>query len=156
MIERLSTQEAAQRLGISPATVRRKIATGELTAEREARPQGARWWVLLDASANASPERMARVKRTNHDQQAITLLMDEVADLRRRLDASENAQAELRQLLGREQERWRVLRVAEAETAQPSFQATDHETRRDVSAMSADSPPAPRVRRPWYAFWKSR
>lgn len=45
-MERISTAEAARRLGISTATVKRRIATGGLRAEYEPRPGGARWWVL--------------------------------------------------------------------------------------------------------------
>ena len=39
--------EAAQRLGVSVDTVRRRIRAGELVAQREQRPQGYRWLVKL-------------------------------------------------------------------------------------------------------------
>jgi len=39
--------EAAQWLGVSVDTVRRRIRTGELVAQREQRPQGYRWLVKL-------------------------------------------------------------------------------------------------------------
>jgi excisionase family DNA binding protein len=45
--ERLSITDAAQRLGVSPSTVRNRIAAGDLAATRD----GRRVWVLLDPSA---------------------------------------------------------------------------------------------------------
>ena len=50
-VERLTTSDAARRLGVSPSTVRRRIATGHLRAERDPRPQGMRYIVLLDPIA---------------------------------------------------------------------------------------------------------
>ncbi|MEI8147809.1 MAG: helix-turn-helix domain-containing protein [Actinomycetes bacterium] len=47
-MERLTTTDAARRLGVSPSTVRRRIAAGRLRAERQDRPQGVRYLVLWD------------------------------------------------------------------------------------------------------------
>ena len=47
-VERISTADAARRLGVSPTTVRRRIAHGRLSAERHLRPQGVRFVVLWE------------------------------------------------------------------------------------------------------------
>lgn len=77
-VERLTTSDAARRLGVSTTTVRRRIASGHLNAERHRRPQGVRYVVLWeptgvgpdieadllntpdsDAEVLAAPERVA-------------------------------------------------------------------------------------------------
>ncbi len=140
MIERLTTTEAAHRFGISPATVRRLIAAGTLPAEREVRPQGTRWLVLLDTSAGASLDSKPRVTSVQRDRDALAVALETIADLRRRLDAAEQAQAELRQLLAREQETVKLLQAGDASTPQSSARVTSHDSAHDVSAVSA--PPA--------------
>ena len=52
-VERLTTSDAARRLGVSPSTVRRRIATGHLRAETHPRPQGVRYVVLWDLPTTA-------------------------------------------------------------------------------------------------------
>lgn len=47
-VERITTADAARRLGVSPTTVRRRIAHGLLSAERHLRPQGVRFVVLWE------------------------------------------------------------------------------------------------------------
>lgn len=137
MIERLTTTEAAHRLGISPATVRRLIAAGTLPAEREVRPQGTRWLVLLDTSADALLDSKPRVTSVQRDRDALTVTLETIADLRRRLDAAEQAQAELRQLLAREQETVKLLQTGDASSAQSSAHATSHDSAHGVNAVSA-------------------
>lgn len=45
-----TTTDAARALGVSPSTVRRRIAAGQLTARREPHGQSFRWLVLLPIS----------------------------------------------------------------------------------------------------------
>jgi len=47
-VDRITVADAARRLGVSPTTVRRRIATGHLAAERHPRPQGVRILVLWE------------------------------------------------------------------------------------------------------------
>ena len=57
-MKRVSKQEAASILGVSSATIDRRIKRGELAAEREAHGENAhRVWVLLDdtSSGDATP-----------------------------------------------------------------------------------------------------
>jgi hypothetical protein len=49
-VERISTAEAARRLGVSQSAIRGRIAAGQLRAETEVRLQGSRFWVRWDAS----------------------------------------------------------------------------------------------------------
>jgi hypothetical protein len=51
--ERVSVADAAHRLGVSVATVRRRIRAGELVAERLIRPQGSAFVVRLPLDASA-------------------------------------------------------------------------------------------------------
>lgn len=164
MIERLSTKEAAHRLGISPATVRRLIAAGTLPAERAARPQGARWLVLLDTSPDASPDLKPRVTSVQRDRNALVVALETIADLRRRLDTAEQAQSELRQLLAREQETVKVLQASSASSAQESARGTSHDTAQSVSGASGVPVPAANVpqshqerrQRPAWQAWLRR
>jgi len=62
--QRVTVAEAAAILGISPATVRRKLKAGELTGERVIRPQGSAFVVLLPRDASAAPD---DASDTRHD-----------------------------------------------------------------------------------------
>jgi|SRR5215207_8477707 len=99
MIQRLTVQQAAIRLGLSSATIRRMIRAGQLPAEREERPQGSRWIVLWDDDAHASAQAATPGHGTSQTPDALHVALATIEDLRRRLDASEQAQAELRRML---------------------------------------------------------
>jgi hypothetical protein len=47
MMERVSIKEAAERLGVSQDTIRRRLKSGGLAGEREKTPQGFVWRVEL-------------------------------------------------------------------------------------------------------------
>jgi len=47
-VQEVTISQAAELLGISQATVKRRLARGELTGRQEARPQGYRWLVEVD------------------------------------------------------------------------------------------------------------
>lgn len=90
---RVTISEAAVRLGVSPDTVRRRIARGELAAVKEPRPQGFVWFVVLPeeaeervapASAGTPPasEEMAALEIT-HLRELNALLREEVEARRR-------------------------------------------------------------------------
>jgi len=52
----LSVTEAAQTLGLSTATIKRRLVSGELTGRKEPRPQGTRWLVEVDTDrSKANP-----------------------------------------------------------------------------------------------------
>ena len=52
----LSMREAAEVLGVSPATVRRRITTGEIPARKEERAQGFRW-VIAASDLDVPPSK---------------------------------------------------------------------------------------------------
>ena len=79
MVERLTVRQAGTRLGVSPTTVRRMIAVGELQAEREIRPQGARWIVLFSTERDAPAHEPNRASGTSLVTNAV------VSDLRERV-----------------------------------------------------------------------
>ncbi len=54
-MERLTIAEAAERLGVSPVTVRRRLKKGELSGEQEPTPQGFEWRVLLPFTIEPPP-----------------------------------------------------------------------------------------------------
>lgn len=158
MIERLTTQEAARRLGVSVATVRRKIAAGELQGVQEARPQGARWYVLLPLSdtdhepshGTSHTAQQATEDRSEDASRDVPALMlerayDEVAYLRKKLD-------EVTELLAREQQAHLQTRLMlhapedRSGSAHETSQAPDGER----SDSDAPEPQAP----PWWQFWR--
>jgi excisionase family DNA binding protein len=81
-LEPISTAEAAQRLGVTPTTVRRMIAAGRLRAVQERRPQGARFRVLWNTQ-DSTPS----VPRPETPQSSRGLL-DELTELRCRVEAA--------------------------------------------------------------------
>ena len=114
-MERITTAEAARRLGISASGVRRRIKAGQLVAEVERRPQGTRLLVLWDASALAYPgasvgqldaNTNGASTRTDADKDAL------IAWLQLQLEESQRGQAELRRMLNLEQQTVAALREA--------------------------------------------
>ena len=55
MITRLSIDQAAERLGVSRPTIRRRLRNGELRGERKPTKQGFVWEVLIDSPDGESP-----------------------------------------------------------------------------------------------------
>jgi hypothetical protein len=151
--DRITTAEAARRLGKSPSQVRRMVAAGRLRGEMERRPQGTRLWVLWDAAS----ERAADDARTTHDAShafsngaSPHAATDEVRWLRERLEASEQAQAELRRLLLAAHQTIDTLRL---QLPPPRAAERAHEASTDASATPHD---APSMRRAWWQFWRRR
>jgi hypothetical protein len=121
VIERVTTQEAAKRLGMWVATIRRHIAAGELQGESDVRPQGTRWYVMLPTDQEA-PEtdhetshgtahtaHQAESHATEDAPRDVSALMleradDEIQYLRKKLD-------ELTELLAREQQAHQQTRL---------------------------------------------
>lgn len=102
-MERISTVEAGRRLGVSPTQVRRMIAGGKLRSETQHRPQGTRLVVLWDAphvaTEDATQTHRDAPERPHDAPGVATEDATEVAWLRARLVAAEEANAELRRLL---------------------------------------------------------
>lgn len=104
MGETVPLKQAAKRLGISTDTVRRRIKSGSLEAEKRATPQGGEWWVTLpDDAPGEDPDTM---QEAGDAAQAV-----ELAVLRARLIELEARAAELRD----ERDAWRDQATASRE-----------------------------------------
>jgi excisionase family DNA binding protein len=154
MIQRLTVQQTAIRLGLSSATVRRMIRAGQLQAEREVRPQGSRWIVLWDDDAHASAQASTPGHATSQTPDALHVALATIEDLRRRLDASEQAQAELRRMLAG------ALRAlpegrAELQPVSEPLSETPEPPAPGTPRWHTDAPQAGRPR-PWWRRWGRR
>jgi len=54
-VQEVTITEAAQLLGISSATVKRRLKTGELNGRQASRPQGFLWMVEIDQDHSTTP-----------------------------------------------------------------------------------------------------
>lgn len=93
----MTIQDAAQRLGISEITVRRKLKSGQLAGQQEEAPNG-RWWVEVSDEPNSfdseSKSGVAREPNTLvHD--LVLILKDQVSNLQHHLDIREREIGEL-------------------------------------------------------------
>jgi len=102
MVE-LTVTEAAQVLGISTATVKRRLASGELTGRKEPRPQGSRWLVEVDTDHPQVTDSSVEGSSTGTAELTtlVTVLQEELAARRQ----------EVQQLLATHHEEIRELHV---------------------------------------------
>ena len=151
-LERLTVRQAAQRLGVSPATVRRRIEAGELDAEREIRPQGSRYIVLLDNATAARESERAEASRRDREpspeSSEITFLRREIERLHAALEREQSllhgeqqAHAATRQELDAAREQLRITGAHQPSSR--TDQNANHDAERDT----------PRPRRRWWALW---
>jgi hypothetical protein len=109
----LSLAEAASTLGISVETVRRRIKRGQLASHHDAEGHvlvtvpGSDGQMAVNGLADARQDDRQRQADASQDAAAsvfhrelVDALKAHIADLQQRLDASEQAEAELRRLLG--------------------------------------------------------
>ena len=128
-LQRVRVQEAADLLHVSASTVRRRIAAGVLQSERERLALGSRLWVYLPQDIEA----LATNARTTVGDSVS--LQAQIELLQRLLLNEQQAGAELRQLLGREQ--------AAHQATLAAFTAVQHSLIQGPSPSSeaADDPP---------------
>lgn len=114
MEERLSMKHAAERLGVSVDTIRRRMKKGELVGEKEPTPQGYEWRIILPREESDATEPQGEPASASHQGDAIELelLRERLDELKQERDAwkeqaqrSAEAEAELRRLLWQAQER---------------------------------------------------
>lgn len=127
MEERLSIAEAAERLGVSLDTVRRRRVKGELASEKEETPQGFRWVILLPKEEHDEQEEAPAPEPTPAQAIELELLRERIDELKEERDAwreqarrSGEAERELRILLRQAQE----LALPERATPQDAPGAT--------------------------------
>lgn len=125
--ERVPIREAAERMGVSVDSIRRRLCAGEIEGEKSKAAQGFDW--LVDAPVIEKPEGTAAASPE------IALLKERVVELERVVGAKDQLVEDLRRQRGRlddEIYRLRVQLDAEREAA--------HET----PVLHAQSLPAPR------------
>ena len=93
----ITIQGAAEFLGVSEITVRRKLNSGQLTGQQEEAPNG-RWWVEISEEQSnfgvRTPEGVKIDSNTEfHD--PVQILKDQVANLQHHLDIREREVGEL-------------------------------------------------------------
>jgi len=82
--------EASRILGLSAATIKRRLVSGELTGRKETRPQGARWLVEVDTNhvkVNPPVTDSSRTQLTDSSELTtlVTVLQEELAARRREI-----------------------------------------------------------------------
>ena len=154
-MERISTTEAARRLGVSRTQLRRMIAAGQVHVEREARPQGSRIVVLWDRPSDEPLHRPARTTATDGDEPRRMVPIEEFAWLKMRLERAEEERAELRRLLNMAHQTIAVqaAQLGSARAIAPT--GDEPPVQNGTSPMDgATDPPTVRHRRPWWAWWR--
>ena len=94
---------AAERLGVSVGTVRRRIHDGTLIGRMEKTPQGFKWLVTVpdpEIPGKDDHQDEPRVGRTNGNDLVVEILQDQVRRLSEQLDASTKEISELHQIIG--------------------------------------------------------
>jgi excisionase family DNA binding protein len=147
MVERLTVRQAGARLGVSPTTIRRMIAAGELRAEREHRPQGARWIVLLDTETDAPHHAPSRAGGTS----LVTNVL--VTDLRQRVAflerLTEHQAGQISELIRRVPEL-----PAAGQPPTPDVPAVVARAESDSVAADRVVAATRTVRRSWWRWWR--
>jgi len=121
----LSVSEASQILGLSVATVKRRLARGELIGRKETRPQGTRWLVEVDTDhikVNPPLTDSSRAQLTDSSEliTLVTVLQQELAARR----------GEIRELL-----------------------TAHHEEIQQLHTLLAQQAALNSAKRPWWQFW---
>ncbi len=122
MSEQLSINEAAQRLGVSPATVRRRVLKGELTAVKGPGPYGEQYYIpaeevntaqnivdVVQVTRQLSPKELfALLAQANESLKTeVQELRQEVGELRRILENRDiQLVREIRQLMAEKRRPW--------------------------------------------------
>ncbi len=105
---RVSIKEAARRLGVAEATVRRRIHRGDLLGVQETTPQGFSWLVVLpdsespeerEADSQRREARMSPVVEAPALRDLVELLRHELDSRNRELDARRREIQELHAML---------------------------------------------------------
>lgn len=112
--ERVPIKEAAERLGVSPDTIRRRLKAGELTGEREKTAQGFIWRVELPleaASGETEAETPSAPTAAPSDTVELARLRERVSGLERLTDELTGERDAWRDQATRDGEAARELRI---------------------------------------------
>jgi hypothetical protein len=136
MDEEVPIAVAAQRLGVSPDTIKRRIKHGELQARRVGRPQGYRWLVSLPdtaASVDAGSMHSSTVALAVA-QAEVRRLEATVRLLSRELDVRQREISQLHVLLGQGRAQLPVHSGADADVV-PTRNSPVHQRRQSPQHM---------------------
>jgi hypothetical protein len=101
MGERVTIKEAAERLGVSADTIRRRLKAGELQGERQKTPQGFIWLISLPEDAPSEP---TVPREPKVDTVELMILHERLAGLERLLEERGHRVNELEAALAAERE----------------------------------------------------
>ncbi len=152
MEDRLSMKHAAERLGVSVDTVRRRMKKGELIGEKEPTPQGYEWRIILPREESDATEPQGEPASASHQGDAIELEL-----LRERIDELKQERDDWKEQAQRSGEAERELRVL---LRQAQMMALPPETTRQDAPGAAEGAshgverqtPQPRRRSFWDWF----
>jgi len=97
-VQELTITAAAGHLGISPATVKRRLKTGALKGRQIPRPQGYTWLIEVDQDQDNHPLTTGSSEGVNAPVQELTM----IAWLQEELSARRREISELHQLLAQQ------------------------------------------------------
>jgi excisionase family DNA binding protein len=139
LMELVTMTEAAQRLGVSTDTIKRRLRRGELKGRKRPRPQGFTWLIELEAEfENSNETRAATRAHTDASTDASTGALEHLEDLIASLRSQVAAQQE--QLAAKDHQ---------IETKDRQIEQL-HILLQQAQAML----PAPKDSHPWWRFWE--
>jgi hypothetical protein len=146
-LERLTTAEAASKLGISEAGVRKRVQRGQMAHERD---ETGRLWVYVDTSETAGQGSRDR-DRTSRDGPAIGSGDALMAQMQARIDSLER---QLEAASERDRENRRIIaaltsRIPELPSASPQEPVEASETATEGAARPVEEPQEA-TQRPWW------
>ena len=150
-LDRLTTAQAASRLGISESGVRKRVQRGQMPHERDGT---GRLWVYLDTSETAG-RKSRDSDRKSRDSDAPDALVEQmqarIDSLERQLEQERQANSEHRRLLAAALERIPPQLEAPADSSAPD--APQAPERGEEQQGRGDVPTGPQTatsRRPWW------
>mgnify|MGYP000538825339 CR=1 FL=1 len=147
MAERVSISEAAERLGVSVDTIRRRLKSGELTGEKVKSPQGFAWRVDLPVDAAPASDTPAMSSAPAADAVELVQLRERVSGLERLAEELKSERDAWREQAARDGDAAQQLRVL-LQQAQALAQALPAHVEPSEAAhsvaFSGDAPESPR------------
>lgn len=114
---RLTIKEAAERLGKSEQTIRRRLNDGSLRGEKEPMGQGFQWWVVIeDEGDDVSGGEPDQAAPSPTSPELLSFVLQELEDWKAQARRLEDANHELRVIIARQTDQ---LLAIEAPTRLP-------------------------------------
>lgn len=141
-LDTLSVHEAAERLGVTEKTIRRRIKAGTLHAQKVATSQGYEWRVQVDGQGDQVDTHMSSRVDTAPDPAGIVKALEMIEELQAQ-NRELTAAAAHWQSRAHDQEQ----RAIHAEEQVKLLMAPKDEP------LPADAPTATPAKRPWWKVW---